>query len=74
MDSKYWLRLESGRCNSILTEAYYTVKKEKHEWIENIQHLLFTNGCGNIWYCVLHSSNINQFICRTSVAFKDYGI
>ena len=40
MDSKYWLRLESGRCNSILTEAYNTVKKEKHEWIENIQHLL----------------------------------
>ena len=35
---KYWLRLESRRCNSILTETYKNVKKEKHKWIENIKH------------------------------------
>ena len=67
--TKFWLRLEGGRCNDILLNAYYTCKEEKHEWIENIKYLLFTNGYGNIWYnCTLHSSK-DEYINNTSLMF-----
>ena len=69
MCTKFWLRLEGGRCNDILLNAYYTCKEEKHEWIENIKYLLFTNGYGNIWYnCALHSSK-DEYINNTSLMF-----
>ena len=67
---KYWLRLESGNCNNILTNAYKSVKEEGHTWLENIKYLLFTNGYGNIWEnAKLHSSR-DELIERTSYMFN----
>ena len=46
---KYWLRLNSGTKNTILNEAYNTVRSENHEWIQSIQYLLSSNGFRNVW-------------------------
>ena len=46
---KYWLRLNAGASNSLLNEAYKECYEKEHEWLQNIQYLLYENGFGNVW-------------------------
>ena len=45
----YWLRLEQGSSNPLLDQAFLTMKRENHPWLENVKYLLFKIGCRDIW-------------------------
>ena len=35
--------------NKLLNEAFYQTKRDTHEWIQSVEHMLCTNGFRNLW-------------------------
>ena len=46
---KYWLRLYNGTNNTLLNNCYRLNVEENHQWVQNIQYILTSNGFGDIW-------------------------
>ena len=46
---KYWLRLYNGTNNTLLNNFYRLNVEENHQWVQNIQYILTSNGFGDIW-------------------------
>ena len=36
---KYWLRLENGTENAILSEAFFKTKSDNHNWTQSVQYM-----------------------------------
>ena len=46
---KYWLRLYNGTNNTLLNNCYRLNVEENHQWVQNIQYILTSNGFSDIW-------------------------
>ena len=46
---KYWLRLYNGTNAMLLNKCYRLNVEENHQWVQNIQYILTSNGLGDIW-------------------------
>ncbi len=46
---RYWLRMEQGTPNILLNAAFDCAKSEFHLWMQDVRHLLYSNGLGYAW-------------------------
>ncbi len=46
---RYWLRVEQGTPNTLLNATFDCAKLEFYPWMQDIRHLLYSNGLGYVW-------------------------
>ncbi len=61
------LRLEQGTPGLLVNKAFECAKTEKHQWVQNIRHLLYRNGFGYAWELepLDIQANVSELRCVT---------
>ncbi len=69
----YWLRMEEGTENVLLNNAFNSMKRENHPWLQNVYFFLFKIRLKEVWL-VPHvwSKRSLKIVCNTNTYLQKH--